>query len=635
MCIYKRLISLLLLLAAVFSMAGTALADYTAGNNPAPPLGVEAAVERARQFNLDLEGMSPEEIAAKYNVDLYLDVYDHYGNYEIPGNPVTVTEGETWREVMDALLSKYEVDEYRVGIGYYNTLTGEEQYINGDKYMISASMFKIPTNMIIADRVSSGEITMEEEIAGAPYSYHQYQTIVNSDNARWMDLINYLGGYSKFKELQIPYLGNDPVEELGWNYQVDNYYNSKQFIHMLRTLYDDPERFPGIIECMLEATPFSDFKQYEKRNPIAQKYGFVEQSEADNAWHTYITCCGIVYSDTPFMIVMFTDNVDYAYSFLGEYAVVMTDYTNMVAAQEQKKAEEAEAEARAKAEAEAQAKLEAEKKAAEEAASLQAQAEATPEPTELPKTLYETIESRTFGRFSAVDCIVMLWIAIAVLICLVIIFRTNQAGKINGFWAGLAAIFAGLSMTAAVIGLNMGTVIAQPGGEPTEPVISFFESIKRGDYDGACKYLSDYESFGLNFRASTEQGNALLDVLKSSYDYYLRGSCVKDGITATQNVAFKYVNLSKIKEDAAARINPYLKEIAEGRPNSKVYDSEGNYLQSVTDEVYEKAMADAIANAENYYTSAEFTVNIDYIDGQWLMQTPGELITALAGGTQN
>lgn len=627
---FKQLKRLSAFLSAVvfFAMCWNvcAVAVYSPDTNPAPPIGVEAALERAKQFNLDIEGMTPEDIAEKYHVDLYLDVLDHYGNSDIPGERIIVSEGDTWQQCMDRLFSKYSTDTYRVGIGYYNTLTGEEQYINGDKYMVSASMFKVPTNMIIADRVSSGQITMDEEIAGAPYSYHQYQTIVNSDNQRWMDLINYLGGYSAFKQLQIPYLGNDPSEELGWSYQIDNYYNAKEFIHMLRTLYDDPERFPGIIECMLEATPFSDFKEYEHRYPIAQKYGFVQQNESDGAYHTYITCCGIVYTDTPFMIVMFTDNVEQAYSLLSEYAVVMADYTNMVAETEQKKAEEErirDEEAKKAAEEELQKRLEADAAAAEQAA-----VEPTPRPV-----VNETVEKHVLGGFSVVDCIIIGWIFIFVIVCCVLIFRRNNAGKINGFWAVLAVILAGLAMLLCMVALRQGTVFAEPNGNPSETVNAFFSAVVAGDYETAYEELSDFESLGLEKYPSSDETRMLYDALRSSYDYALRGNCVRDMLSAVQSVSFRYLNLDAVKADASGRISGILEEIALNRPKSQVYDADGAYFEAVTDEVYRKALTEALSVADKYITSAEFDVHVDYSDGKWLMSTSPELISALSGGT--
>lgn len=619
------LIVLVLLIGSVAS--SYALADYVGGNNPAPPLGVEAALDRAREFNEHIRGKTPEELAEEYDLDLYTGILSAYGSTEPLGGVIEVNEGDSWQDVMDRLFSVYNTDTYRVGVGYYNTLTGEEQYVNPDKYMVSASMFKVPTNMIIADRVSSGEISMDTEIAGAPYSYHEYMTIVHSDNQRWMDLINYLGGYSQFKQLQIPYLGSDPTEELGWNYQIDNYYNARQFIHMLRTLYDDPERFPGIIECMLEANPFSDFKQYEHRYPIAQKYGFVAQNESDGAYHTYITCCGIVYTDTPFMIVMFTDNVDMAYDLLSSYAVVMTDYTNMVAASEAKK----QAEAEEKARLEELALIEQQEKEAAEEAKRAAELAAVTEPT--PRPIFTgTVDKTAFGSFTVKDAIVMGWVVLLTVLCFVLLFRGNRSGRIGGFWAGLSIVFSAAAMIVCVVALRMGTLYSHPNGEPAEPVNGFFSALSAGNYETAYSYLSDYDSLGLEKEPESEDSRLLFDALRSSYDFSLRGDAVRDRLHATQKVSFRHLNLDAVKKAAESRVNPLLKNIVESRSKSQVYDSDGNYLESVTDEVYRKALSEALAGASQYYTSTELEIPVDYADGKWLMSTTPELISALLGG---
>ena len=258
----KKSIVFLLITALLMSFCAAAMGE----NIPEP--GLEEALKRAQEFNEWMSTRTDDEIAAEMGVSRW-DVLSPYGTEAPPEPLITVSENDTWDGLVDRLLAKYEADESGVGIGYYNSRTGEEHYRNADRYMVSASMFKVPLNMIFADRVSSGEMTMDSEIFNAPYSWYQCRTIVESDNDRSVDLMNYLGGYRAFKQLQIPYLGNDPEADLGWNYQIENFYNPRQFIHMLRTLLESPERFPGILENMLQATPFSYLHQYERRYPIA------------------------------------------------------------------------------------------------------------------------------------------------------------------------------------------------------------------------------------------------------------------------------------------------------------------------------------------------------------------------------
>ena len=259
-----------------------------------PEVGLKAALEKAQAFNEWMDQRTAEQIAEEMGISVW-SVLSPYGTEAPPEPLITVSEGDSWDGLLQQLLDKYDTDSDHVGIGSYFPRTGEEHYINPDKYIVSASMFKVPLNMILADRVSDGEMTMDTDIFGMPYRWYQYRTIVHSDNERSVNLMDYMGGYSEFKRLQIPYLGNDPSEDLGWNYQIENYYNAREFIHLLRMLYDEPERFPGIVENMLEAEPYSYFHQYERRYPIAQKYGFVGQEE-NWVYHTYINTCGIIFT---------------------------------------------------------------------------------------------------------------------------------------------------------------------------------------------------------------------------------------------------------------------------------------------------------------------------------------------------
>ena len=49
--------------------------------------------------------------------------------------------GKSWNEVVDVFLEEHYAEAERVGLGYYNTVTGEEYYHNPDEYFIAASIF--------------------------------------------------------------------------------------------------------------------------------------------------------------------------------------------------------------------------------------------------------------------------------------------------------------------------------------------------------------------------------------------------------------------------------------------------------------------------------------------------------------
>ena len=73
-------------------------------------------------------------------------------------------------------------------------------------------------------------------------------------------------------------------------------------------------------------------------------------------------------------------------------------------------------------------------------------------------------------------------------------------------------------------------------------------------------------------------------------------------------------------------------ELVEQRTAPEIYDEDGAYLESFTDEVYAAALAQVLENAQDYYTTAQFEVTLRYLDGAWRMQTSPALFTALMGG---
>lgn len=613
----KKLLMIALTVSIMLFATGAAL--Y--GEEYADP-GLPAALEKAQKFNEWMQGKTDQQIADELGIGVWY-VLSPYGTEAPPAPLITAKEEDSWESLISQLLDKYYTTEDHVGIGYYNSFTGEEHFINADKYLVSASMFKIPLNMIVADRVSSGEMAMDTDIFGAPYSWYQYRSIVQSDNERSVALFNYLGGYAEFKKLQIPYLGNDPEAELGWKYQTDNFYTSRQFIHMLKLLYENPERFPGVIENMLDAEPFSYFHQYERRYPIAQKYGFVQQTEG-TVDHTYINTCGIIYSDTPFCLVIFTDNVGDAYDLISELCMVMCDYTNLSSAKERirlQAQQEADEKAALIAAEEIRDTISAEKN------SIQLAQPVAREPI--------TGNSENAVRFemSPISTILLVIIAAVMVLACVLIFRHNGAGRINGFWAVVAILLAGTGLCFCVVGMSLGTLYAEPAGDPQGTVASFFKSIQEGNYPEAYQCLSNYSSLGLENQPASEEGRMLYDALRASYEYTLRGECEKNKLTAKQNVALRYLSVPSVMEAVERKVDIVLAEVVESRTRNQLFDEEGNYLQSVKDEVYRRALSDVLSSSELYYTSKDLQITLEYSDGIWQMTAEHDLISALAGGT--
>lgn len=288
-------------------------------------------------------------------------------------------DGKDWDAVMEEFLTQHGANTARLGLAYYNTVTGEEHEINGDVYRYAASVYKLPLNMLYAERVCKGEIQMDDVIGGWTYAEAQRLSLENSSNEISAMLSSHLGTRQQYCEALAPLLADDP-DTLGEEYLFKCYVNQltpTQILHALKLLYADPDRYPNVLDHMLKAQQREYFCMTERRYPIAHKYGCLFGEDGA----TTVNDCGIVYTDDPILLVMFTGNLPGAFTLMADYCTLMCDYTQYTravrlrdeaaAAQAAEEAEQARLEAEAKAveaarEAEAErARLDAEARAAE------------------------------------------------------------------------------------------------------------------------------------------------------------------------------------------------------------------------------------------------------------------------------
>ena len=157
-------------------------------------------------------------------------------------------DGKTWEQVTCDFLDLVGAREMgTVGIGYYNTVTGEEEYLNADEYITVGSVYKVPLNMVFCEMISNGEMELNSSIFGIDYETLLRGSIIDSNNDYAKILWDKLGSYHRYRELIAPYMGEDP-ETVSWKYYENNYFTPRQMITCLRTLYNNPERFPYVID---------------------------------------------------------------------------------------------------------------------------------------------------------------------------------------------------------------------------------------------------------------------------------------------------------------------------------------------------------------------------------------------------
>lgn len=522
--------------------------------------------------------------------------------------------GKSWDDLIADFMLDYKIEDRNLGLGYYNTVTGEEHYYNPDKYFNAGSLYKVPLNMVFAERVASGELDPEGNLGSLPYRYLLEETIINSNNDLPAYMWFQLGGYNSFRRTIAPYMGEDP-DTVDPKYYENNFFTARQMVNCLRLLYEENERFPNIVETMLRAEPVNYFRRSEDRFDIAHKYGY------DTVWGMLsMNDCAIVYTDEPIVIVAFTFCQYNAYDVLADYCTLMCDYTQYHSKRR--------AEAAALAEA-------ASSHALLQLSSRNSAVALTARPSPVSTV---TAPEREDGAYTMTTASLVALIVSFVLTVLIIAFiiRRNRGKHINFFWAVISILLVGAAVFMCVFAATFGPIMAKPKGDPALVPAEFFDALIAGHYDIACAKLDNYSDLGLSDEPESEEGVLVLKALKDSYAYVVAQSEDEEtGLSSVQTVRFIYLDLDKL--DAALQplfesaLAEELAPLSEDE-TEELYNEDLHYPPELIDRVYISALKTALASPEELYSATELKVELNYIDGRWLIHAPPELISALLGG---
>ena len=517
------------------------------------------------------------------------------------GDDDALYAGKTWEEVVDRVLEECDVSRDHITAGYCNLVTGEEHYINGDEYKTAASMYKLPLNMYFTDLIQSGQFDWDSYYPNVTYEYVRDASLIYSDNDWSMFLwsSSVIGGYSKFRELTAPYMGVD-LNDVPDNYYSDNIYTARQFINCLKLLYNEQDRFPGIIETMQQTEQERFFMLREPRFKIAHKYGYVSENG-----HSFMNDCGLAFTSQPIALVMFTDNVENAEELLTAYCTAVCEYTNYTVANPPA--------------------TPTPEPTAEPTPTVPA-VTASADPTPVSATP-ESEPAKTATPLAAL-LFIALFLAAGIFGAVTLKKKYNASLTLTLITVLLCAA----GMLLAVAGCFGGTVIAKPTGEPQDAVTGFFDSLIAGNYTLAYDRVRDYTSLGLENEPSTESGKMAYAALHASYGYELIGSAEVDKLDAAQKVSFTYLSLPALEAAVADETQTQLKHLVQQLPSSEVYDQNNNYLPEVTERAYLQALELVLEHAADYYTTEEISLALNYTDGRWQLIMNNSLLKALNGG---
>ena len=290
-----------------------------------------------------------------------------------------VLDPEELSEMVADFMRQRGLKDTNFSMAYCYTGTGETWSCNGDTFWHGASFYKLPLMMYLSNKVATGQLQQTDQIMGMDISYIEMRALTYSDNNVSEKIITYCSADTgrDFRLVLADY-ADMTREELPADYLSRLIFSPNYMMNVLKKLYGDPDSYPNVIDCMLNAEPRHYFRfTLEGKYAVAQKYG---GGSLDGV--RYLHTAGIVYTPVPFFLVVMTRNATNAEYAIAGMAELMADYTLKLDqrisdhyAELERQAEEArraEEEARLAAEAEERARLEAEEAArrAEEEARL-------------------------------------------------------------------------------------------------------------------------------------------------------------------------------------------------------------------------------------------------------------------------
>ena len=223
--------------------------------------------------------------------------------------------------VVEQFLEESAVDTDRLTLGYMNTVTGETYLYRGDEYLYPASIYKVALCMYWAEKVSRGEMSWTDEVDTVPLEQLVKGALERSDNDLAGSLLLAVSpNFPEYRAAMAPFYGIDPAN-MPAEYENDGYNTCRQILHNLAMLYGNPDRYPRILEYMRSAEPDNYFLSDPKPWPVAHKYGYYDKGGLT------INDCGVVYTDDPFLLVVFTHNLENAVPVMSRLCRILGEYT--------------------------------------------------------------------------------------------------------------------------------------------------------------------------------------------------------------------------------------------------------------------------------------------------------------------
>lgn len=175
-------------------------------------------------------------------------------------------------------------------------------------------------------------------------------------------------------------------------------------------------------------------------------------------------------------------------------------------------------------------------------------------------------------------------------------------------------------------------VLLEPVQAARDQAEALMDAVSQGDYDAAGSMILGTPDLGVDREPADTVGMMIWEAFVDSYEYELVGECYATDSGIAQNVRVSYLDITSVTKNLRTRSQTLLEAwIAQATDVSELYDENNEYKEEFVMDALHDAVRDALEE-DAVSASMEFTMNLVYRDGTWVVVSDSALMAAITGG---
>ncbi len=192
-------------------------------------------------------------------------------------------------------------------------------------------------------------------------------------------------------------------------------------------------------------------------------------------------------------------------------------------------------------------------------------------------------------------------------------------------------VVAGFTVEVAKKNLDSIPVLLAPVEEAEAQAQALMEAVAKGDYGAAEMFILGNPKLGVDRDPADTVGIMIWDAFVESYDFEMVGDSFATDSGIAQNVKVTFLDISSVTKNLRERSQVLLEaRVAEAVDVDEIYDENNDYKEEFVMEVLKDAVSDALKE-DAKMTGTEFTMNLVYRDGNWVVVSDSALMAAISG----